>query len=760
MIEEAAVDGVCAWCGAPVEARGRVFCCQGCEAAAAIVDAAGLDDFWARRQAEAPRPRAPGRGWDRVPTRACADGTEAVTLTIDGLRCSSCVWLTERILERTEGVVEARVSYANGRAQVRWDPQVVDLPALAGRVEALGYRPRPADSAPAMDRDLLLRLGVAAFAALNIMTLSAGVYLGWWAGMEARYAALFRWINLALATPVVTWSAVPFFRGAWQGLKAGFLHMDLPVGLGVALLYGHGLVATLTGHDGYLDSLTMLVALLLAGRMVDQRGRGRAAEAASSLAARAPRSVRRLTGDRVEEVSPEALVPGDVLAVAAGEELGADGVVVRGSGEARMALVTGESEPVAIAAGDEVVAGAVLLSGAVELRVDAAGEDTLLARMAAGLSEAGDRPAEPSPADRLAPWFTGITLSLAALTFGGWSLVGGVGAAIPPTIAVLVVACPCALALSGPLARAAGLGAAARRGLLCRSGDALDRLARVDLIALDKTGTVTGGEPVVVSADDAVLRVAAGIERDSAHPVARAIVAEAARRGVALPLAQDVEETPGVGISGVVDGRRWQLRSGGPGRVTVEGLGDIVLRDQVREDARRTVARLRQAGLPVTLLTGDHPEVARAVAEAVGVDDVVAEARPDAKVAWIRARQAEGHRVLFVGDGLNDGPALAAADASIAMGGGAASSVLVADAVVATAGVGPVAAGVTAARAAADSMRVNLRRSVAYNVLAVLAAVAGLVNPLVAAVLMPLSSGLVLAGSMGVERAVREQERA
>ncbi|MCB9743095.1 MAG: cadmium-translocating P-type ATPase [Alphaproteobacteria bacterium] len=750
----------CAWCGAPVEGAGEVYCCHGCEAAAGIVSAAGLERFLEEREAPSPRPGPRSRGWDRVETREAEDGERLATLRIDGLRCSSCVWVTERVLQGTEGVTSAQVSYADGRTQLRFDPKVVDLPALAERIEALGYRPRPADAARNADPDLLLRLGVAAFAAVNVMTLSAGVYLGWWAGMEARFATLFRFANLVLATPVALWAAAPFFQAAWNGLRARVLHMDLPVSLGVAVLYGHGLIATFLGQDAYLDSLCMLVALLLAGRLLDQRGRGHAAEAAASLAAHAPQVVRRLGLEGPEECAPEELAEGDVIEVAAGEEIGADGHVVWGEGQARMALVTGESEPAPLKPGTAAYAGAVLLSGAVHVEVERAGGQTLLARMAEGLEQSSARPSKPTPADRLAPWFTGSTLGLAILTFAGWSLRLGVDAAIPPTIAVLVVACPCALALSAPLARAAGLGAAARRGLLLRSGDALDRLAEVDLIALDKTGTLTQGEPVVVQASDEALRVASGLERNSVHPIARAIVNEAGRRGLPIPLAEQVQEVPGVGISGVVHGSPWRISRGGPGEVLLESEGRpterIVLTDQLRADAAATLRRLgRRAEL--VLLTGDRREVADRIAAELGGVEVVAELTPDGKLAWIREAQARGRRVLFVGDGLNDGPALAAADAAVAMGSGAASSVLVADAVVATDAVGPLLAGLAAAGAAQEAMRLNLRRSLVYNVAAIAAGVLGFVNPLVAAVLMPLSSGLVLAGSLGVERRTRQE---
>jgi cation transport ATPase len=418
-----------------------------------------------------------------------------------------------------------------------------------------------------------------------------------------------------------------------------------------------------------------------------------------------------------------------------------------------------------VESGDRVEAGTVLVDGSVRVRVLAVGGETVLSRMAAQLQAAADRGSRPTAADRIAPMFTAATLGVAALTFTGWMAYAGAGAAIPVTVAVLVVACPCALALSHPLAAAAGLGAAARRGLLFRSADALLALERVDTVALDKTGTVTRGVMAVSEADDATLRVAAGLERHSIHPIARAIVAETARRGIPLPQAHDVTETPGIGMEGVVDDVRWRLRSGGAGVVHLQSVdggarGEIRLSDGVRADARDTIAMLRASGRKVVLLTGDHRAVALRMAAAAGIGHVVAEVTPDAKAAWVTARHEEGSSVLFAGDGLNDGPALAAADVGVAMASGAASSVLVADGVISSAALTPLLAGFRAARACRTIIRRNLRRSITYNVVAVGAAAAGFVNPLVAAVLMPLSSGLVIWGASRVEGMVRTEEGA
>lgn len=741
--------------------------------AAAIIRGAGLERYYVERTQFAPRPEPATAGdWEAVPVTTDERGTCEARLVIDGLRCASCVWVTERVLARTPGVSGASVSYATGRATLRWNPAQTDLPALARRIAALGYRPRPLVGAGAPDRDLMLRAGLAVIATIAVMGLYEALYAAWWyEAMLPAYAAVFRWTSLALATPVTLWCAEPFFAGAWNGLQNRVLHMDLPIALGVLVLYVHGLVATLMQQDAYLDSLTMLVALLLVGRVLESRGRRRTTEAAAALVGALPRTARRVDaalpdGAGITVVPVSDIRPGDLIDVAAGEELPADGVVREGTGQLRMALVTGEAAPVPVAPGDRVIAGTVLVDGALTVAVEAVGVSTVVHRMASELQVAQERALTPSSADRIAPWFTLATLLAAAGTLVGWWIAKGPGLAVPRTVAVLVVACPCALALAQPLAAAAGLAAAARRGLLLRSGDVLLELAQVDEVGLDKTGTVTAGAAVVTAADDRTLRIAAGLERYSAHPIARAITAEAARRGIALPRAADVRETPGVGIEGTVDDRRWRLGAGGTGGLQLSGDDPaavpadptIHLGDVTRPDARQAVEQLRRLGIRTTLLTGDHHRLARQVAVEAGVDEAVARVDPGAKAQWVRERQQADRRVLFAGDGLNDGPALAAADVGIAMATGAAASVLVADGIVSSPSLAPLAAGIRAGRAAQRAILRSQRRSIVYNVLAVGAAVAGLVNPLIAAVLMPLSSGVVIWSAARVERTVRRGE--
>jgi len=726
----------CRHCGTLVE-RGP-YCCAGCEGAALILEGAGLDAWYDRRTGPASRPQLLDSGWEEVPV-AVANGRASARLAIDGLRCASCVWVCERLLQGEPGVVDAHVSYATGRATVGWDPDKTNLRRIAGRVAAVGYQPRPLHVAETPDRDLLMRLGVAVFCLLNLMTLTATLYVGWFQGMSTAWADLFRGATLLLATPVALWSAQPFYFGAVRSLSVGRLHMDLPISLAVGLLYGHGVWATLNHFDGYLDSVAMLVTLLLVGRLLEARGRRAVQDAVTSMASELPTRARRVVDRGVEDIPASQLVEGDLVEVASGGEIPADGVVVSGTSEVGMSLVTGESEPRDVTVGDPVVAGGSVEGPALRVRVTAVGARSLLGRMASALEVSLDRDERTDP---LAPWFTGGTLLAAALTAFLW-FPAGPAVALERVVAVLVVACPCALSLAHPLTGAAGLAVAARKGLLLRSVDALFRLAEIEAIALDKTGTLTSGTPRVITADDEALRLAAGLERSSDHPVARAIIAEAVRREIPLPSGEDVVEVSGVGIHGMVDGEYWSIRAGPAGTVLVESASvvhTIRLRDTPRDDVVDVVEELNALDLPITVLTGDRAPIAARVAGHLDLP-FHAELDPLQKAAWLRSTD---RRTLFVGDGLNDTPALAFAHVGLAMGMGASTSVLAADGVVARDGLMPVVAGLRVARAAQAAKRRSLGRSIAYNLVAVGAAMAGLVNPLVAAVLMPISSLLVV----------------
>lgn len=736
----------CPHCGAVVEGPEGTFCCSGCAMAFRVLSDAGLEEHYRNRQTPGTRPLEPLRqDWSLVDVRDNGTSCEAI-VAVDGLTCASCVQVAEALLQREQGVISAEVSFATGRARVRYDRSVT-LDDQARTLARVGYTMRPVGAASTIDRDPLIRLGVATFCAANVMGLSIPVYLGWSAGMDPRFARLFAWGALLLATPAATFAAAPFFRSAWHGLRERTLHMDLPLALAIGGLYVHGVIGTLMHVDTYLDSLTMLIALLLLGRTLEARGQKDARQAADLLAL--PPMATRVDGTVDLQVPSGALQVGDLIRLRGGEVIPGDGSVTHGSGRASLALVSGESASVPAIPGSRLPAGAELIDGHIVLQLSGVGGDTMLGQMQDALLNSTTSRRQ-TQADRLAPAFTAATLLFATLALATTPWLGG-EEAIRRAVAVLVVACPCALSLARPLAVSAALSGLARRGLWLRSGDPLLALTEVQTVALDKTGTLTEASASVVDASDAALRIGAALEVGSAHPIARAIVAEAVARGIPLPRAAEVEEIPGVGVRGLVDDKTWTIT--GAGIDTVEIRGDqlthlIRLSHVARPAAHAALARLGDAGVKVLVLTGDTESAAASLAAdlAIPTAQVHAALSPLDKVALVDSHTA------FVGDGLNDGPALAAAGVGLAVAHGAPSAIAAADGVIHGAALGVLADAILTARATQRTIRANLHRSLAYNALAVLAALAGLINPLVAAILMPISSLVVVATSAKLGR--------
>lgn len=748
--------------------QGDGYCCHGCLEAAAFIRAGGWDSYYERRAVAAPRPEediaAAALDAPSFLSEAArpAEGGMEIELQVGGLRCAACTWLVERALKAQPGVEEVQVSYGSGRASLVWDPSQAKLSSLARIVASLGYRLAPARGVESGDTSLVARFGLAAFAAMNTMMMAIAVYLGWFDDMAERHAQAFRFISLLLATPATLWSAQPFFIGAYNGLRYRVATMDLPLAIAMGALYLHGVWAFFAGAEGYLDSLCMLIALLLGGRLVEGSTRRRAEAAASHLLAVAPTTARRKVGEDVEEVSADELEVGDQVVVPRGMQVPADGVVISGSGSADLSLLTGEAEPVEIAPGDKVPVGATIRSGAIELEVQAVGASTTLARMAEAVTRARSaKPAHQRFTDRIAPIFTVAVLAVASVTFAVWYMLGGMHPAIEATIAVLVVACPCALALATPAAMAAGLAAAARGGAWVREADVLMRLSEVDTLFLDKTGTLTMGKPQVVAPDEETLRLAASLDRWSAHPIARALIAEAAERNLALANVTDVVEQPGIGIDGVWEGKAISLRSS----TKVQGValwvdgrefGHLRLEDVIRDD---TAEVLDSLGVPVAVYSGDNSAAVASVAKQLELTAAVGDYSPEEKAAEVVKKQGAGAKLAFVGDGLNDAPAIASAHVGVAMHGGTDATIAAADVVVFGRSLLPVSVALTAGRHTRSTLRGLAIFSLTYNVIAVSAAALGYVNPLVAAIIMPLSSLTVIIGAASLPRRVANVHR-
>jgi len=784
------------------------FCCSGCRQVHALIEEWGYDQFYrlVDQQGGTLEPARPsGREFEDLDdersragsTEEAGSGRCRTRLYLDGVHCAACVWLVEKLPEALPGVDSVRLNLASSVAEVTWRPDRVKLSAVGRALDRLGYTPHVhraggvQDARRAEDRASLVKLGVAAAGAMNLMFLHGALYAGEASGMATRFEGFFRWVSFGIALPVLAFSARPFFQTALAGLRARVVHIDLPVAIALTVTFAASAWNTVRGSGPlYFDSLAMLVAALLGARQVQRAAQRSALERADSLRGVAfIEYARRLQGDGplapAVEVPVAALEQGDRVEVRSGELVPADGVVLAGRSSLDNAVLTGESAPVAVHEGDPVSAGATNLGARLVVRVDAVGEKTRVGALLAIVQDAlSRRPAVLRLTDLLARRFVQALLALAVVA-GALASPHGAGEAMERVVALLVVACPCALGLSVPLAVSVGLMRAARGGIFVKDPDALGRLRNVGTVLLDKTGTLTEGRATVTrwSGDDAALELACALEAESSHAVAQALRAAFARPVNVVREVAGASEVPGRGISGLVDGRRVSvgnrahveesgaavpdslaahadgLVEGGlsPVWVVVDGrvAGVGGVGDPLRADARTTVDALRARGVHVRIVSGDDPRIVARVARQLGIEegDALGGCTPEAKrdlVASLVASLAAGPgrpAVVMVGDGVNDAAALALADVGVAVLGGKGASLVAADVVLTREGIAPLLDLLRGARSVFGVIRRNLVFSLLYNLAGATLALLGLVGPLLAAVLMPASSLSVVLSS-------------
>jgi Cu2+-exporting ATPase len=819
-------ETACFHCGLPVpkgldlrvtiSGQDEPMCCYGCQAVARAIIEAGHKDFYRYRTDHAPTGHqlvpdfiAQTRIYDHPEVQKTfvrrEDGTvREAALILEGITCAACIWLNERHIAQLPGVLEVQINYATHRARIRWDDARIKLSEILQAIQAIGYEAHPYDpllQQQAFERERrihLKRLGVAAALGMQVMILSIALYAGDWSGMEPAFRSFFRWLGLGLTTPVLLYSAAPFFRGAWRDLRNASIGMDVPVGLGILVAFLGSLHATWTGRgDVYYDSVVMFVFLLLLSRYFEIMARKRGAETAERLNRALPAmATRLLVGDATErhEVVPVAeLEPGDRVLIRPGETVPADGRIETGTSSVNESLLTGESAPLHKERGDELVGGSINIESPLQMVVTKTGMDTVLARIMRLMEQAqGEKPAITQLADRAARWFVSGVLVVACLVGIYWWQQAP-GDWLPIVVSVLVITCPCALSLATPTALSAATGTLMSYGLLPARGNRLETLARCTHVVFDKTGTLTKGKPSVTDLQlrsglsrQEVVRIAAALEGRSEHPLGRAIVT-AAGDPVRTRVA-DLTHHPGAGISGIVNGKLYFIGSldfvarhsadstdiSSPAPVPEQvqeppgiriALADkqtlhalFILQDEIRPDARATVAALHRAGKQVLLMTGDHQNSARQVAGEVGIREVQAGMKPGDKLDRVQQLQQQGAIVAMVGDGINDAPVLAAADVSIAMQGAAHISQASADMILLSEQLGALSDGMAIARKAMRIIRQNLAWAIGYNLLALPAAALGFVAPWMAAIGMSSSSLLVVLNALRLTRAKRPRQ--
>ncbi|WP_265587584.1 heavy metal translocating P-type ATPase [Sphingomicrobium arenosum] len=707
--------------------------------------------------------------------RASLIPTASSLWSVEGMRCAACIARIERELPATKGITGARVNLSARRVRVEHE---ADLPedAIADAFARTGFDAHPyageTIESPriAETRALVKALAVAGFAMMNIMLLSVSV----WAGAEGITRSLFHWLSALIAVPAVAYAGRPFFSSALAALKRGRTNMDVPISIGVLLATGMSLYETAThAPHAYFDSAVMLLFFLLIGRVLDSIMRARAESAVATLMRRIPREALLLeTGGATRIVAVEALAPGDRLLVAAGERIPADGRLQKGHSEVDRSLVTGESLPVTVDRGADLLAGTINLAAPIEMRVTAAGEATAIAEIARLMERASEsRSAYVRIADRAARLYTPLVHSLALLAFIGWMLAGvGAHQALLIAVSVLIITCPCALGLAVPVAQVVAAGAFMRSGILVREGSAFERLAGVTRALFDKTGTLTRGDlrPLSLPLGPENRAVLAAMVAASTHPLSRAI---RCRLEDVVPATLDsIDEHVGQGLEARIGGRLY--RFGRPDWVGLRvadsetqalaafaelprGASTLIrFEDQLRPEARASLASLSRLGVASEMLSGDRAASVERVGGALGIP-ARGGVDPGAKEARIVALQFDGHGVLMVGDGLNDGPALKRADVSMAPASASDVGQTAADFLFLGEGLDAVPRAVRGARATMRVIRQNFALAIIYNVCAVPLALAGKVTPLVAAIAMSGSSLIVVANSLRLARAAR-----
>lgn len=690
---------------------------------------------------------------------------------VPGMRCAGCIAKLEDGLALKPGIANARVNFTAKRLTITHLPEIT-TPQLLAAIADTGFEAQLisdalGDSAGDEAKDMLKAMAVAGFAMMNIMLLSVSV----WSGASGVTRDLFHWLSALIALPTVFYSGQPFFRSALSALRKRRTNMDVPISIGVTITTALSLFETFNhGQHAYFDGVVMLLFFLLTGRWLDAVMRGRARDGVSALLKQTATGTMVLHPDgKTAWVDAKALVPDMVMLVAAGERLAADGIVIEGVSSFDLSMLTGETAPQSVVVGSTVHAGTLNLDAPVHVRVIAAGRDTAIADIARLMEQASQgKSLYVRVADRAARFYAPAVHTLAALSFLGWMVVGaGWHESLLIAVAVLIITCPCALGLAVPAAQIVVAGALMKAGILVKDGSALERLAEVDLAMFDKTGTLTIGRPTPTNLDAAngeQKSIFLALAQASRHPLSEGIRRALASEGVSAAKIEQIHEVAGAGIYASANGRAVSLRrpdveishEGLASELQIQGQPPFAVHfsDQLRPQAADTLAELQRLGLTSSIISGDRAESVAPIARALGITAQTS-MLPHDKLDAITRQKAAGHKVLMIGDGLNDGPALAAGYASIAPASASDAGQQAADMVFLGDALSPVAIAIRAARRTQQIVKQNFALAIGYNLIAVPLAISGLVTPLIAAAAMSGSSLIVVANALRLKRATR-----
>ncbi len=769
-----------------IEGVSQAVCCPGCKAVAELIRDTGMSSYYALRDAPEPgvgKPAEEDPQWqvfnssDMLGAFATLSDDQAeATIYAGGMYCSACSWLLDTSLCKIPGVVAVDVNPITHRLRVRWQHRDVGLGDLLAAMSELGYRPQPltpddtTHPEVAEQRSALKRLLVASLGMMQVMMFAVGLYAGSFHGIDADMQRFLRLISFFVATPVVFYAARPFFGSAWRGILARKPGMDLPVSIAIGAAYTASVYATFTnGPAVWFDSVAMFVFFLTLGRYLEMRARHRSIDRSAALLQVLPNTAMRVVGEEQSVVPVSQIAKNDVVIVRAGDSIPADGIIISGSTSIDESLLSGEADPQTRHTGDLVAAGSINIEGLIRVRVDKTGSDTTLGAISR-LSERAKytRPTFVTLADSIASYVVVALLFTASVVALYWYFLAPEKAFVI-TLSVLVVTCPCALALATPAAFAAAASRLTELQLLITNGNSIEVLSSATHMIFDKTGTLTRGRPVINSIEvlntdleeSRCLAIATALERASSHPIALAFRSE-----LPAPQVTEAANYVGQGVAGIIQGQQWRL---GKAAFALDAHTDVdsiaiflsvdgqaaarfEIRDELRPDAKESLDALRAMGIELSLASGDHEDAVEDVARALAIADSHFGCSPEQKLQIIESMQAAGHRVVMVGDGINDAPVLAGADASIAPAHGAQLAQTSADLIMLGESLWPIVTSVRLSRATMRIVRQNLLWAVVYNATALPLAVAGMVPPWLAAIGMSASSLIVVLNALRLNR--------
>ncbi len=775
----------------------KYFCCKGCQGVFHLLKSEGLDDFYEKMGDTKLDPAnedigdvekfdLDGFNEKYIKTK---DGFNEIYLIIEGIHCSACVWLNEKVLHQKEGIVEASINQTNNKAKIVWDPDSIKLSEIILTIRSIGYNAYPYDpsmqevQANATRRDYYSRLLVGIFTTMNIMWIAIAQYAGYFTGMKSDIKNILNFAEFVLATPTLFYTGSVYFKGAYYGIKNRYINMDILVATGASLAYIYSVYAMFS-HKGevYFDSVTMIITFVFTGKYLEVLSKKNAVDRLDGFNSSVPTEVLVLKDGEKILLGIEEIKVGDVIEVKAGEKIVIDGIIVSGEGSFDTSSLTGESSPVFLRTGEKVLSGYVCLDSVIRYKATNDAQSSVLSKITSLLEDSmNKKPKIEKIANVVSGYFSSAILILAAGTFLFWYFGGSsFEHSLIVAISVIVIACPCALGLATPVSTLVGLGLGAKKGILFKEASFLETMAKCNILMLDKTGTITEGRPNIVEKtyikefDESLLY---SLVKNSTHPISRAIAESLKSRGFGLVNLEDIKTVEAKGIKAkfgdisLYGGSQKLLKENGIScrdfyseysqfyfAINSEVVAVFALEDIPRDDAKKRIKEIRKMGIEVEMLTGDNEKIARKIADEVGIEQVYSSLLPNEKAEIVQKARDSGKKVVMVGDGINDALALSKSEIAITMGSGTDIAINVSDVILMNNSFDSLYHAFLISRKTYKTIKENLALSFIYNSITIPLAMAGYVIPLFAALSMSLSSLIVIGNSMRINFAIKEKK--